>query len=76
MTIWHMSIPCWISKATDTHLEYVTVFVFPLQQWLDESASMLRYITWPAGQSAGPYTHTTGSKLRFQTPTKHTTKYL
>ena len=25
---------------------------------------------------AGPYTHTTGSKLRCQTPTKHTTKYL
>jgi len=25
---------------------------------------------------AGPYTHTTGSKLHCQTPTKHTTKYL
>ena len=24
---------------------------------------------------AGPYTHTTGSKLRCQTPTKHTTKH-
>jgi hypothetical protein len=24
---------------------------------------------------AGPYSHTTGSKLRYQTPTKHTTEY-
>jgi hypothetical protein len=27
-------------------------------------------------QPAGPYTHTAGSKLRSQTPTKHTTRYL
>ena len=30
----------------------------------------------PVYGTAGPYTHTTGSKLRCQTPTKHTTKYL
>jgi hypothetical protein len=36
---------CWITKATDTHSEYVRVIVtdFPRQQWLRESASMLRY---------------------------------
>ena len=28
------------------------------------------------GRPAVPYTHTTGSKLRCQTPTEHTTKYL
>jgi len=36
------------------------------------------YTVWPAGNSqpAGPYIHTTGSKLCCQTPTKDTTKYL
>jgi len=34
---------CWITKATDTHIEYVTVIAFPLQQWLHERASMLRH---------------------------------
>ena len=27
-------------------------------------------------QPVGPYTHTTRSELRYQTPAKHTTKYL
>jgi hypothetical protein len=26
MTIWRMSITCWITKATNTHSEYVTLF--------------------------------------------------
>jgi len=43
VTIWHMRIACWIPKATNTHLEYVIIIVFPLQQWLHERASMLRY---------------------------------
>jgi hypothetical protein len=38
-----MFIACWINKATDTHSEYVTLIAFPLQQWLQERASMLRY---------------------------------
>jgi len=46
-TIWHMRIGCWITKATDTYSEYVILTVFPLQQWLHERASMLRY-TYPA----------------------------
>ena len=43
MTIWRIRIACWIPKATDTHLEYVILIDFPLQQRLNEWASMLRY---------------------------------
>jgi hypothetical protein len=28
MTIWHMRIACWISKATNIHSEYVILFAF------------------------------------------------
>ena len=38
-----MIIPCWIPKATNTHSQYVTLIAFPLQQWLNEPALMLRY---------------------------------
>jgi len=38
-----MRIACWISKATDTHLEYVVLIAFLPQQWLHERASILRY---------------------------------
>ena len=41
MSIWHMRVACWI---TSTLSEYVIVTVFPLQQWLRESSSMLRYV--------------------------------
>jgi len=44
MTIWRMRLACWITKATDTHSEYVTLIAFPLQQWLQERASMLDYM--------------------------------
>jgi len=43
MTIWRMRIACRIHKATNTHSEYVTLIVFPLQQWLHERVSLLRY---------------------------------
>jgi len=43
MTIWHMRLACWIPKGTNTHSEYVTVIVFPVQQWLHERASVLYY---------------------------------
>ena len=33
----------WMTKATDTHTEYVTLIAFPLQQWLHEHTSVLRY---------------------------------
>ena len=43
MTIWRMRIACWIPKATNTHSENVILIDFPVQQWLHERASMLRY---------------------------------
>ena len=43
MAIWRMRVACWIPKATITHWEYVIIVTFPLQQWLHERASMLRY---------------------------------
>jgi hypothetical protein len=43
MTIWRVRVACWIPKATDTHSEYVILITFPLQQWLQERATMLRY---------------------------------
>jgi hypothetical protein len=30
-------------KATNTHSQYVILIAFPLEQWLQEGASMLRY---------------------------------
>ena len=39
-----MRLRCWITKATDTHSEYVIKFIaFPLQQWLRERTLMYRY---------------------------------
>jgi len=43
MTIWNMSIACWIPDITDTHSEYIILMAVPLQQRLHERASMLRY---------------------------------
>jgi hypothetical protein len=47
-TIRRMPIARWIIKATNTHSEYVILIAFPLQQWLHEGASILRY-TYIAG---------------------------
>jgi len=41
--IWHMHFTCWTAKATNTHSEYATPIVFPLQQLLHRRPSMLRY---------------------------------
>ena len=35
----------WRMRFADTHSEYVMLVAFPLQQWLHERASMLRYST-------------------------------
>jgi len=43
ITIWRMRIACWIPKTTKTHVGYVIIIAFPLQQWLHERASVLRY---------------------------------
>ena len=43
MTLRRMRIACWITKATNTSSEYVILIASTLQQWLHESASILRY---------------------------------
>jgi len=43
MTIWRMRVAFWIPKATNTHSEYVIPNAFPLQQWLHERPTILRY---------------------------------
>jgi len=43
MTIWRMRIAYCIPRATNTHSEYVIFVDFPLQQWLHERTSVLRY---------------------------------
>jgi len=32
MTVWLVHIVCWITKAANTHSEYVILIAFPLQQ--------------------------------------------
>jgi len=44
VTIWPTRIACWITKATNTQTGCVIIFAFPLQQWLQERRSMLRYM--------------------------------
>ena len=41
--IWRKRIACRIPKATNTHSQYAILIAFPLQQWLQERASMLRH---------------------------------
>jgi len=38
-----MHFVCWITKATYAHSEYVILITFPLQAWLSERATILRY---------------------------------
>ena len=38
-----MRFACWITKAANTHSEYVIFIECLLQQWLHERASKLRY---------------------------------
>jgi len=38
-----MRFACYLTKATNTHSEYVIIDSFPLQQLLHEHAPMLRY---------------------------------
>jgi len=41
--IWRMSIACWITKAADTHSEYVILIAIQRQQLLRKHASVLGY---------------------------------
>ena len=43
MKVWTMQIAFLTSKAKNTHSEYVILIAFPLQQWLHDRASLLRY---------------------------------
>jgi len=38
-----MRFVCWITKDRNTHSEYIILIAFPLQKWLHERSSMLRY---------------------------------
>jgi len=42
VTIWRMRIAFWITKARNTHPDFVLLIAFPLQQQLHERASTLR----------------------------------
>jgi hypothetical protein len=44
MTIWLMRIAYWITKAINTYSEHMMPVIFPLQQWLQERARILRYV--------------------------------
>jgi hypothetical protein len=44
MITWRMGIACLIPKAINTLPEYVILIAFPIQQWLHELTSMLRYM--------------------------------
>jgi hypothetical protein len=37
-----MRVACWITKTTNTHLEYVIFIAFPWQQYLRKHVSVLR----------------------------------
>ena len=43
MAIRRKRAECWLPQTTNTHSEYVIIIVFPMQQWLQERASVLRY---------------------------------
>ena len=40
---WHMRSACWLTKATNTHSEYIILIAFSLKQLSHERASVLRY---------------------------------
>jgi hypothetical protein len=42
LTIWRIRNSRWITKAINTHSQYVIRITFPLQQWLQECPSLLR----------------------------------
>jgi len=42
--LWCTCFARWISKAVDTHPEYVILIAFPLQQWLCKHTLLLCYM--------------------------------
>ena len=47
-SVWRVRIACRIPKTTKTRSEFIILIAFPLQQWLHERVSVLRYtyIAW------------------------------
>jgi hypothetical protein len=45
MKFWLMRIPRWMPKTTNIYLEYATLLLFPVQQWLQKLTSMLPHST-------------------------------
>ena len=54
-----MRFTCWITKATDAHLEYVILVAFQLQKWLQESALILGYAIYMPALLCNIYQHMT-----------------
>ena len=54
---WRMRIACWVSKATNTHSDYIIHIAFPLQQRLYEGVSMSHhtYVACPVRYQARQY---------------------
>jgi len=52
-----MRLGCCITKATNTHSEYVTLIAFPMQQWLHERAPLLHYTYNACSVTARPIYH-------------------
>ena len=44
MTVWRMRFAAWMSKATNTHSEYMIFTDFSQQQLLRERVSVFRYV--------------------------------
>ena len=42
--IWHIRFACRMTKATETHAEYVILIAFSLQHWLHKHTSMINYV--------------------------------
>ena len=70
MTIWRMRTARWIPTATNIHSKYLVLSVFPLQQLLQERASVLRYtyfaclVSLTQYQLSGFYNRVRGRLLR------------
>jgi hypothetical protein len=58
MIMWHMHFACWITKATETHLEYVILVAVYRQQWLQEHTSNLLYTYFTHHVSTSTYSGT------------------
>ena len=62
---WRMRIACRITRARDTHSQYVTLIAFPPQQCLHERTSILRYTHLNITLHAPQYYATRTSILRY-----------